>query len=388
METEHDESGAGEEAAPPPVPAPTPTSLSLPVPSSILAPPVPTIPIYHLQQTAPDAISSLLTTGHDDENENEMNNSDGGGGGEYMNGNMLNVDTCLALNSNNRTLDWSNSLFRPVSRFSMTNRRECKSTSDEASTFEVNALAIDPAPTSSPFMSNDYDKSSLMPLHAISPARYQPTHHLRPRIPHHSHGHGHHANLRFLDMVKQKPKPVTNSPSPTVASAAAAGPSWSLSNAKSFYGQFGLNPSLFNLSRVKGSSSATRETVQINSTCHVTTNKFHRMGASTSSSMKERKFVKRLSSSNKFGIESLNKKHGDCKLPGLGGALLDCLLFFKKISTDFSNSTDNYNKKLFHAVLNEDAKAGKLVKPNKDDDWKRRVSFLNHDLRACSERPS
>ena len=316
METEHDEGGGGGEEAPPPVPAPTPISLSLPVPSSILASPMPTIPIYHLQQTAPDAINSLTTGCHDDDDENEMNNSGhgGGGGGEYMNGNMLNVDTCLALNSTNRTLDWSNSLFRPVSRFSMTNRRECKSTSDEASTFEVNALAIDPAPTSSPFMStNDYDKS-LMPLHAISPARYQPTH-LRPRIPHHhSHGHGHHANLRFLDMVKQKPKPVANSASPQAAAASAGAPSWSLSNAKSFYGQFGLNPSLFNLSRVKGSSPATRETsVQLNSTCHVTTNKFHRMGASASSSLKERKFVKRLSSSNKFGIESLNKKHGDCK---------------------------------------------------------------------------
>lgn len=346
METEHD----GGEEAPPPVPAPTPTSLSLPVPSSILATPMPTIPIYHLQQTAPDAINSFTSSGHGDE-EQEMSNSGSGGdgGGGYMNGNMLNVDTCLALNSTNRSLDWSNSLFRPISRFSMTNRRECKSTSDEASTFEVNALAIDPAPTSSPFISNDYEKS-LMPLHAISPARYQPTH-LRPRIPHHNHGH-HHANLRFLDMVKQKqPKPViTTSTASAAGSTSAAGTSWSLSNAKTFYGQFGLNPSLFNLSRVKGSSSTARETSQ-NSTCHVTTNKFHRMGASTSSSMKERKFVKRLSSSNKFGIESLNKKHGDY----------------------------NYNKKLFHAVLNEDPKAvSELLETNQYD-----VNCCDEKQRTC-----
>lgn len=80
------------------------------------------IPIYHLQQTPSEAISMIS------EAQLELN--------KLNTNSFLNIDVSndIAGNTSNKSMfnlntdniDWSTSLFRPASRFNMSNRRECK----------------------------------------------------------------------------------------------------------------------------------------------------------------------------------------------------------------------------------------------------------------------
>ena len=89
---------------------------------------MPTIPIYHLQQTPSEMIAETqaaaanVVTPVNTINFLNIDVSTDGGGGS-INENFKDSGG-LAINTDN--IDWSNSLFKPASRFSMSNRRECK----------------------------------------------------------------------------------------------------------------------------------------------------------------------------------------------------------------------------------------------------------------------
>ena len=103
--------------------------------SSIL---MPTIPIFHLQQSASETISliaggtqttSVMCTGNDLVDRSAINTS------SFLNIDVSSDAGCntgakgsfnCAGNAADLSIDWSNSLFRPASRFSISNRRECK----------------------------------------------------------------------------------------------------------------------------------------------------------------------------------------------------------------------------------------------------------------------
>ena len=99
--------------------------------SSIL---MPTIPIFHLQQRPSAAISMLdeqTQTAIDDVNKSTANaansflNIDVSSELGVASGNTRSSFNC-ANNAADLNIDWSNSLFRPASRFTISNRRECK----------------------------------------------------------------------------------------------------------------------------------------------------------------------------------------------------------------------------------------------------------------------
>ena len=76
----------------------------------------------------------------------------------------------------------------------------------------------------------------------------------------------------------------------------------------------------------------------------------------TSVSNKDKKSVKRLTGNTKFSIDSMSKKHHDCKR-------FNIFLFILEYSSVkiFYISQVTHNKKLFHAVSNNDYKTGKKI---------------------------
>jgi len=249
--------------------------------SSIL---MPTIPIFHLQQRPSAAISMLdeqTQTAIDDVNKSTANAANS----------FLNIDVSSELgvasgntrssfncgnNAADLNIDWSNSLFRPASRFTISNRRECKSTSDETHIFELNN-SVQANRTVNEMQAFTVKKTNFL----ISPPNYN-------------------------------------------SSAASNRMQFSSSTT----GQFGFNPNslkLLNSTLTSLNGSALNSNTNSNGLSEKLANCSFKF---TSVSNKDKKSVKRLTGNTKFSIDSMSKKHHDF----------------------------NHNKKLFHAVSNNDYK--------------------------------
>lgn len=266
--------------------------------SSIL---MPTIPIFHLQKSPSETISlikggtqttqSVMCTGNDLLNRSATNTN------SFLNIDVSSDVECNAdargsfncgSNAADLNIDWSNSLFRPASRFSVSNRRECKSTSDETHIFELNCNA---------------QSNRTSDIKALSVKK--PNFFISPNY---------------------------NSSTSSTSSHMQLTPNNSSSRQRPFKGQFGFNPNSLKLLNSKlslnnSSINANTNSNNLNEKLASCSFKF------TSVSNKDKKSVKRLTGNTKFSIDSMSKKHHDF----------------------------THNKKLFHAVSNNDYKTGKKI---------------------------